>query len=101
MASIAPGFTPRSGSMRCRSSARHCTSDHPDIRSKCVPKALSENETEAFRERICESAARLYVEEGPAAVTMRRIATELGCGTMTPYRYYPSKESIMTAVRTR
>lgn len=66
-----------------------------------MPKALSEHETEAFRERICESAARLYVEEGPAAVTMRRIATDLGCGTMTPYRYYPNKESIMTAVRTR
>lgn len=66
-----------------------------------MPKALSENETEAFRERICDSAARLYVEEGPAAVTMRRIATDLGCGTMTPYRYYPNKESIMTAVRTR
>jgi AcrR family transcriptional regulator len=66
-----------------------------------VPKALSENETEAFRERICASAARLYVEEGPASVTMRRIATDLGCGTMTPYRYYSNKESIMTAVRTR
>lgn len=66
-----------------------------------MPKALSENETEAFRERICDAAARLYVEEGPAAVTMRRIATDLGCGTMTPYRYFPNKESIMTAVRTR
>jgi AcrR family transcriptional regulator len=66
-----------------------------------VPKALSEHETEAFRGRICDAAARLYVEEGPAALTMRRIATDLGCGTMTPYRYYPNKESIMTAVRTR
>jgi len=66
-----------------------------------VPKALSEHETEAFRGRICDAAARLYVEEGPAALTMRRIATDLGCGTMTPYRYYSNKESIMTAVRTR
>ena len=66
-----------------------------------MPKALSEHETEAFRGRICDAAARLYVEEGPAALTMRRIANDLGCGTMTPYRYYPNKESIMTAVRTR
>ena len=66
-----------------------------------MPKALSEHETEAFRGRICDAAARLYVEEGPAALTMRRIATDLGCGTMTPYRYYSNKESIMTAVRTR
>lgn len=66
-----------------------------------MPKALSENETEAFRARICEVAAKLFVEEGPAAVTMRRLAGELGCGTMTPYRYYAGKDEIITAVRTR
>lgn len=66
-----------------------------------MPKALSEQETEAFRERICQTAARLFVEEGPGAVSMRRIAAELGCGTMTPYRYFASKEQIITAVRTR
>lgn len=66
-----------------------------------MPKALSEQDAEAFRERICQVAARLFVEEGPAAVSMRRIAAELGCGTMTPYRYFASKEQIVTAVRTR
>ena len=66
-----------------------------------MPKALSEQETEAFRQRICQTAARLFVEEGPGAVSMRRIAAELGCGTMTPYRYFASKEQIITAVRTR
>jgi AcrR family transcriptional regulator len=66
-----------------------------------VPKALSETETEAFRARICSAAAKLFVDEGPAAVTMRRLAIELGCGTMTPYRYYSNKEEIVTAVRTR
>ena len=66
-----------------------------------MPKALSEHDAEAFRERICQAAARLFVEEGPAAVSMRRIAAELGCGTMTPYRYFAGKEQIVTAVRTR
>ena len=66
-----------------------------------MPKALSENETEAFRARICEAAAKLFVEEGPAAITMRRLAGELGCGTMTPYRYFDNKEEIITAIRTR
>jgi AcrR family transcriptional regulator len=66
-----------------------------------VPKALSESETEVFRARICSAAAKLFVDEGPAAVTMRRLATELGCGTMTLYRYYDNKEEIITAVRTR
>jgi AcrR family transcriptional regulator len=66
-----------------------------------VPKALSESETEAFRARICEAAAKLFVDEGPAAVTMRRLAAELGCGTMTPYRYYSGKDEIITAIRAR
>ena len=66
-----------------------------------MPKALSESETEVFRARICSAAAKLFVDEGPAAVTMRRLATELGCGTMTLYRYHVSKEEIITAVRTR
>jgi AcrR family transcriptional regulator len=66
-----------------------------------VPRALSEQETEAFRARLCEAAARLYVAEGPSAVTMRRLAAELGVGTMTPYRYFANKEEIITAVRVR
>ena len=66
-----------------------------------MPKALSDNDVEVFRNRICEAAARLYVEQGPAAVTMRRLAGELGCGTMTPYRFYANKDEIITAVRTR
>jgi AcrR family transcriptional regulator len=66
-----------------------------------VPRALTEQESEAFRDRLCQAAAKLYVEEGPAAVSMRRIASELGCGTMTAYRYFTSKEQIISAVRTR
>ena len=56
-----------------------------------MPRALSENDVEAFRARICEAAVVLYIEESPAAVTMRRLAGELGCGTMTPYRFFASK----------
>ncbi|WP_243050614.1 TetR/AcrR family transcriptional regulator [Dyella sp. RRB7] len=66
-----------------------------------MPKALSTQETEAFRERLCAAAARLYVDEGPGAVTMRRLAADIGVGTMTPYRYFENKEAIITAVRTR
>lgn len=66
-----------------------------------MPKALSDDETEAFRARICDAAARLFVDEGPAAVTIRCLATALGCGAMTLYRYFGNKEEIITAVRTR
>ena len=66
-----------------------------------MPRALSEQETDAFRERLCAAAARLYVDEGPGAVTMRRLAADIGVGTMTAYRYFANKEQIITAVRTR
>jgi AcrR family transcriptional regulator len=32
---------------------------------------------------------------------MRQIAAKLGCGTMTPYRFFAGKDEIITAVRTR
>ena len=66
-----------------------------------MPRPLSDHEADAFRDRLCDVAARLYVDEGPAAVTMRRLAAELGCGTMTPYRYFAGKEQIVTAIRAR
>ena len=66
-----------------------------------MPRTLSEQEADAFRDRLCQVAATLFVDEGPAAVTMRRIAAGLGCGTMTPYRYFANKEQIITAIRTR
>ena len=66
-----------------------------------MPRPLSDHEADAFRDRLCDVAARLYVDEGPAAVTMRRLAAEPGCGTMTPYRYFAGKEQIVTAIRAR
>lgn len=66
-----------------------------------MAKALNKDQAEAFRGRICDAAAKLFVEQGPSAVTMRRLATEIGCGTMTLYGYYDNKEEIITAVRTR
>lgn len=84
--------------MHWPSSARHSPCRRTE---SAVPRALTEQESEAFRDRLCQAAAKLYVDEGPAAVSMRRIASELGCGTMTPYRYFAGKEQIISAVRTR
>jgi AcrR family transcriptional regulator len=35
--------------------------------------------------------------QGPEALTMRRLAEELGMGTMALYRYFPSKSDLMDA----
>jgi AcrR family transcriptional regulator len=46
------------------------------------------------RERIAEAALRIADEEGLEAVTMRRVATELGAGTMTLYHYVRNKDEL-------
>ncbi len=61
--------------------------------------ALSETEVADFREALCESATRLFAEHGYEGVTMRALATELGCSPMTPYRYFKNKAQIFGAVR--
>ncbi|MEU4428512.1 TetR/AcrR family transcriptional regulator C-terminal domain-containing protein [Actinoplanes sp. NPDC024001] len=47
---------------------------------------------------IAEAALRLGDRDGPAAMSMRRIAGELGCDPMAIYRHYPNRESLLDAV---
>ncbi|MFE3442918.1 TetR/AcrR family transcriptional regulator [Nocardia sp. NPDC059180] len=46
-------------------------------------------------DRIVEAAVQLADAEGLEAVTMRRVSTELGTGTMTLYRYLPGKAELL------
>ncbi|NEB04984.1 TetR/AcrR family transcriptional regulator [Streptomyces sp. SID13726] len=46
-------------------------------------------------DRIVEVAVRIADEEGFDAVSMRRIATELGTGAMSLYRYVPGKAELL------
>lgn len=61
--------------------------------------ALTPDEIAATREQICAAAAGLFAEHGYAGVTLRGIASELGCSPMTPYRYFADKAAIFEAVR--
>jgi AcrR family transcriptional regulator len=64
-----------------------------------VPKPLSSEQVDEFRDRLCATATRLFAERGKESVTMRQLAAELGCSPMTPYRYFRDKEEILAAVR--
>jgi AcrR family transcriptional regulator len=66
-----------------------------------VPKTLSPDEIEGFRERLCDVAERLFAQHGPEAVTVRQLASELGVSPMTPYRYFKDKDAMLAAVRAR
>lgn len=63
-------------------------------------RARSDAAREAVRERLCDAAARIYAEEGEAALSMRRLAAEVGCSPMAPYRHFADKEALIAAVRT-
>jgi AcrR family transcriptional regulator len=62
--------------------------------------ALSEVEIAAFRERLCAVAERLFAEHGFPSVSMRQLASALGCSATAAYRYFRDKEEILAAVRT-
>ncbi|MCM1969838.1 MULTISPECIES: TetR/AcrR family transcriptional regulator [Streptomyces] len=46
-------------------------------------------------DRIVEAAVRLADEHGLEALSMRRVAAELGTGTMSLYRYVPGKGELL------
>ncbi len=50
------------------------------------------------REQIAETALKIADAEGFEALSMRRIAEELGAGTMTLYYYVRTKEDLLTLV---
>jgi AcrR family transcriptional regulator len=47
------------------------------------------------RAEIAAAAIRIADTEGIAAVTMRRVAAELGAGTMSLYNYVPAKDHLV------
>ncbi|GHF48025.1 DNA-binding transcriptional regulator YhcF (GntR family) [Amycolatopsis bartoniae] len=52
-------------------------------------------EQELTRERIVRAAIEIADGEGLAAVSMRRIATDLGVATMSLYRHVPGKDDLV------
>ena len=66
-----------------------------------MPRVLSKEEVEDFREKLTEAATRLFAERGQDGFTLRELAAEVGVSPMTPYRYFKDKDDILAAVRAR
>lgn len=66
-----------------------------------MPKVLSPQDIEAFRERLCDIAEEKFAAHGIDGVTLRDLATAMGVSPMTPYRYFKDKDAILAAVRSR
>jgi AcrR family transcriptional regulator len=66
-----------------------------DVWARAEPSARRPRFT---REEIASSAMRIADTEGFEALSMRRLATELGAGTMTLYHYVRTKDELLTLV---
>jgi AcrR family transcriptional regulator len=53
------------------------------------------------RDEILDAAERLLEAEGPPALSMRRIATELGMQAPSLYKHLPSKDAIVAGLQER
>ena len=71
------------------------------IKDAALPRILSDDDVAGFRDRLCEAAARIFVERGREGFNMRELAARLGVSAMTPYRYFKDKDEILAAVRAR
>jgi AcrR family transcriptional regulator len=56
---------------------------------------------EAMRERILETAGRLFYGQGIRAVGVDTVAAEIGISKRTLYNYYPSKDDLIFAYLSR
>lgn len=64
-----------------------------------MPRSLTETEIAEFRKKICDTATRLFAENGVTGVTMRELAKALKVSAMTPYRYFQDKNELLAELR--
>ena len=56
---------------------------------------------EARREQILDEAARLILDEGLYAVSMERLARDVGISKGLVYNYFPTRDALLTALLNR
>lgn len=64
--------------------------------SKTIDSELTAPQTS--RQRIVETARRLFIEHGYLGVSMQQIATEAGLRKASLYHHFPSKEALFSEV---
>ena len=67
------------------------------MRRVTAPRPEPSARGQQTRERIVETALRLFREQGYEATTMRLIATEAGVSVGNAYYYFPSKQHLVQA----
>ena len=70
-------------------------------RGSALARTVYVERMQLTRERIVTAAVDLIEQAGAEAVSMRRIAAELGCGVMSLYNHVPSKAALLDHVADR
>ena len=80
------------GSYGVQGAGVHCTT------RMTMPLPQLPTQLPLTRDRIVEEAMALVDEEGPDALSMRRLAVRLGTSTMSTYHHLPDKRSLLEAI---
>jgi AcrR family transcriptional regulator len=60
--------------------------------------AVRQHGQDALRSFLLDAAGRLLADEGPGALTMRRIAAEVGCSTTVLYTLFKNKDGLVSGL---
>lgn len=63
-----------------------------------VARTTRSDQTALAKQRILDTAARMFAEHGYAATVMKDLATELGITRAALYYHYPAKSDILKAI---
>lgn len=61
--------------------------------------ALTAEEVDSMRSRLCSSALDIFRESGIEGVTFRALADHMGVSHTLPYRYFENKDALLASVR--
>ena len=70
----------------------------PENNGVTTPRQVREYSHELLRRTVLEAAGRLLVQQGPDALTVRRIAQELRCSTKIIYTMFHGKDGLANAL---
>jgi AcrR family transcriptional regulator len=66
-----------------------------------MPRVITPSMIADFRNRLCDAAADLLLEQGVEGFNMRELAKRLHVSPMTAYRYFKDKDEILAQLRAR
>ncbi|HLH60983.1 MAG TPA: TetR/AcrR family transcriptional regulator [Ktedonobacteraceae bacterium] len=70
----------------------------PNSKIITTPQQVREYSHDLLRNTVLDATSRLLVQEGPDALTVRRIAQELRCSTKIIYTMFRSKDGLANAL---